>query len=319
MSGPRACVVGAGIAGIACARVLHDAGVEVTVRERGRAVGGRMASRTVAGRPVDTGAQYFTVSSPGFATVVQGWRDHGLARPWTDAFRVHSGDALQAPKPGPMRWAAARGLRSLVADLGQGLDVRLESTVDRVQPDSTGRPEIDGTPYDVVVLAMPDPQALRLLGAGLSQERAAVADRTWKPQLALLAGWPARTWDAEAVFVNDDEVLSFVADDGARRGDGAPVLVAHSTAAFAAARLAEPEAAGPVMVTALRRVLGLTAEPSWSQVHRWTFAKPAAARDEAYLLTGQGIGLCGDGWGAAKVETAWQSGDALGRALLARG
>ena len=97
----------------------------------------------------------------------------------------------------------------------------------------------------------------------------------WAMTLALAAGWPSRAWDFDGLFVNDSAVLDWVADDGARRGDGAPVLVAHSTPGFAASRLVDPAAAGPELVAALRGMLGL-GEPTWSRVQRWTFAKPVA-------------------------------------------
>jgi len=313
---PRSvCVVGAGLAGIACARVLTDAGRRVVVLERARTVGGRMASGAVAGRPVDSGAQYLTVSSEPFRAVVSSWAARGLARPWTDAFAAHEGGRLLPPKPGPLRWGTPLGLRSLVADLAKGLDVRLRTTVEGVAASVHG-PTVDGAAYDAVLLAMPDPQALRLLGAGLAAERAEIAGRAWEPQLALLCGWSRRSWDVDAAFVNDSSVLGFVADDGSRRGDGAPVLVAHSTPGFAAGRLASPAAAAPAMTAALAGVLGLTAEPVWSHVRRWSFARPAASRAEPFFLGASRVGLCGDAWGNSKVETAWASGDALGRALL---
>lgn len=309
----RVCVVGAGIAGVACARVLVAGGVPTLVVDRSLVVGGRMASRTLAGRPVDTGAQYFTVAGEGFRAVVQEWSARGLARPWTDAIAVHEGGELRPPKAGPMRWAAPLGLRSLVADLAAGLDVRSSTTVAHV-----GRgPTVDGAGCDAVVLAMPDPQALRLLDPALDAERAQLRGREWQPQLSLLCGWPSRRWDLDAAFINDSDVLSFVADDGTRRGDSAPVLVAHSTPTFAAPHLPDPDAAGPAMVAALSDVLRLPGVPSWTRVQRWGFAKPATPRDEPCFLGPDRVGLCGDGWGASKVETAWTSGDALGRALLA--
>ena len=74
-------------------------------------------------------------------------------------------------------------------------------------------------------------------------------------------------------------------------------------------------AAVPVVVAAVRAALGIDEEPAWTEVQRWTFARPAAPRDEPFGLV-DGIGLGGDGWHApAKVESAWRSGDALGRAL----
>jgi predicted NAD/FAD-dependent oxidoreductase len=91
------------------------------------------------------------------------------------------------------------------------------------------------------------------------------------------------------------------------------VLVAHSTPAFAAAHLDAPDAAAPAMVAALRDRLDLLA-PTWSRVQRWTYAKPVGTREAAYGLV-DGTGLCGDGWGRSKVQAAWESGDALGRAM----
>ena len=150
-------VVGAGISGVAAARALVASGLEVVVLDRGHRIGGRMASRRTDGRMVDTGASYFTASDPDFTAVAQEWRGRGLAREWTDTFSVAEEGAL-APKSGPVRWAAPGGLRSLVEDLATDLDVR-HQTVASVAPG----PLVDGLPAAAVVLAMPDPQARRLL------------------------------------------------------------------------------------------------------------------------------------------------------------
>ncbi len=66
MESPRlpVTIVGAGISGVACARVLTAAGIPVELVDRGRRAGGRMASRRHEGRPADIGASYFTVSDP---------------------------------------------------------------------------------------------------------------------------------------------------------------------------------------------------------------------------------------------------------------
>ncbi len=304
-------VVGAGLAGIACARTLLQAGVEVVVLERGRRVGGRMASRRIDDRPVDLGASYLTVSDDAFAAVVDDWAARGLARPWTDTFAVAGGES----KSGPLRWGAARGLRSLVEDLAEGLEVRLETPVSAVRRDGDGW-LVDDTATDAVVLAMPDPQARRLLAPEVAD--ALPADGTFDPVLALAARWPERVWDFDGLFVNDHPVLDWVADDGRRRGDGAPVLVAHSGAAYAARHLDDPQAAGPELAGALADLLGAPL-PTSTLVHRWTFAKPSGSRSQPYALTESGLGLCGDGWAEKpRVEAAYLSGRALAEALLAR-
>ena len=316
-------MVGAGIAGVACARTLVDAGRPVVVLDRGRRIGGRMATRRLGDRPVDLGASYFTSSDDRFAAVVERWEAAGLARPWTDSFHVLAPDADPSVKAGPMRYGTPGGLRTLVEELATGLDVR-HQTVKRVAPSGT-RLLVDGAHASAVVLAMPDTQAVRLL-ADDAPERADL-DRGSDPVLALAATYADREWAGtidplfaqtfDAAFVNGDPVLDFVADDGRRRGDGAPVLVAHSTSAFAAQHLEAPEAARPEMVDALARVLSLEGAPRQTHVHRWSLAKPAEhPRDAPFLLSDRMIGACGDGWGEqSKVEGAWLSGTALGTEL----
>ena len=307
-------VVGAGIAGVACAAELARAGIPVEVRERARVTGGRMASRRFDGRPADLGAAYFTVDDPDFAAVVERWRAAGLAREWTDRL-VSYGPEGRAEVAGPVRWAAPRGLRSLVEHLAGDLPVAHNRLVMTVEPG----PRVDGRAAEAVVLAMPGPQAALLLDPGLEAATRAVAAQRWSPALAAVLRFPARRWpDFRGAFVNGHPVLSVVCDDGDRRGDGAPVLVAHTTPEFAAAHLLQPTAAGPAVEQAVRDLFGLPEPAELTHVHRWTYAKPAAGGDGAYHLDDDGIGVAGDAFGRPRVQGAWRSGRDLGRALAAR-
>ncbi len=300
----RVAVVGAGICGAACANVLGAAGVAVEVFERGRAPGGRMASPSVHGRRVDLGAAYFTVKDDDFAGLVDGWSKRGLAREWTDTFDAY-GPKGHERKTGPARWAAPDGLRSLVRDLlpAAGLGREIADLA-----------ELD---HDAVVLAMPDPQAARLLGTD------ALEWVDYEPVIAVALGYEQRAWSFDAAFVNDDPDLTLIADDGSRRGDGAPVLVAHTTSELARRHLDEPSAAQAPVADAVTRVLGL-AEPQWTHAHRWTFAKPAGTHGGAPFGVLDGdrpVGLCNDSWcpeGSPRVESAWQSGRRLGIELANR-
>lgn len=55
---PPVLVVGAGAAGLAAARALHDAGHDVVVLEARDRIGGRIHTRDVGGAPVDAGAMF---------------------------------------------------------------------------------------------------------------------------------------------------------------------------------------------------------------------------------------------------------------------
>ncbi|WP_344351273.1 FAD-dependent oxidoreductase, partial [Catellatospora coxensis] len=103
----------------------------------------------------------------------------------------------------------------------------------------------------------------------------------------------------------------------------APVLVAHTTPDRAGRHLDDPDAVVPVVVDALRGLLGV-GEPAWTHAHRWTFAKPVGQHDLSCHVAVDGdrlIGLAGDQWcpeGAPRVESAWRSGVDLAAALLPR-
>jgi renalase len=288
-------VVGAGIAGLACARELVDAGVPAKVVERGRVVGGRLASKRFDDRYADIGAGYITADDPAFHGRLESWRIDGLAHPWTDTFQVYDHGKPPHPAEGPMRWSAPGGLRSLAEDLARELDVTL-------------RQEVTALPAaDTVVLAMPGPQAQRITALELAQD--------WSPVLSAVLTFPERAWDDfHGAFVNDHPVLATVCDDGDRRGDRAPVLVAHSTPDFARPRLDDPAAAADELAAAVREVLDLPAAPVSTRVHRWTFAQPAPG-DGRFHRAGD-VYVAGDAFGRPRVQTAWLSGRAVARDIL---
>lgn len=277
-------VVGAGIAGLACARELVDAGVPARVVERGPAVGGRLASLRLNGRQVDVGAAYITADDRAFHGRMQTWRIDGLARPWTDTFRGQQG-------PATMRWSAPGGLRGLAEDLARELDVTLNTEVAALPAAET------------VVLAMPGPEALRIAALPAAREQ------SWSPVLTAVLTYPRRVWpDFHGVFVNDHPILATVCDDGDRRGDRAPVLVAHSTPEFAggdAAKLAE----------AVNHLLDLADPPEIVKV-AWPYALPRSVPG-SFAREGD-VYLCGDAFGRPRVQTAWLSGRAVARDILSR-
>jgi predicted NAD/FAD-dependent oxidoreductase len=77
-------VVGAGISGSVCAWRLAREGHEVTLVEKGRGVGGRMATRRMEGARIDHGAQFFTVRDPRMEELLSLWQNENAVVPWYD-------------------------------------------------------------------------------------------------------------------------------------------------------------------------------------------------------------------------------------------
>lgn len=323
-------IVGAGISGVSAARALTAAGVPVRLLDRGKRIGGRMAVRTeqVDGRShaVDIGAAYVTARDAGFAELMRGWQAKGLARPWTTTFHMASDGGGLRVTTGPQRWATSGGLRTLVEDLAEGLDITSGRTVEAVWLDEAGQITVDGEPASAVVLAMPDPQAADLLPEHVV-EALGIGRSDYSPAICVWGAWTTRWWpDVDGLFADGSSVVAWVADDGRRRGDGAPVLVAHTTAAFAAAHLDDPGAAVQPVLAEIADVFRQESmpEPEFVRAHRWALASPRRPHARPFGLfeaPGQGglIGVCGDAWGARpRVEQAWLSGHRLGQELASR-
>ncbi len=325
-------VVGAGVSGLACARVLADSGLPVVVLERSAGVGGRMASRRVDGTVADHGAQYVTASDPGFAALLRRLAATGLAEPWAtrlhrfDRGRLSSGGAAES---GRVRWAFPEGMPTLAKHLARGLTVHRQVRVTAVQPAQRSW-ELVTTPAGAwaaraLVLALPAPQAVELATGvpGLEEPAGTAARAVYDPCWAVIAGYPDAappTW--RGVFVGG-EPLSFLAHDSSKRHDPAgTVLVAHAGGAWTRAHYDdEPDEAVGALVAATARVAGRwAAEPAWTSHQRWAYAQVRQGVDAPWLLS-EGhapVGLCGDWCEGAKVEGAWRSGHGLGHALLER-
>lgn len=330
---PRVIVVGGGISGVACAGALNARGHSVTLLNKGRVLGGRMASRTIRdsgtpseGHVVDIGASYFTAQHEMFQPLVDTLVGQGVVRPWTDTFHVASSGGIDGVKTGPIRYTAAGGIRTIVEHLAHQLtntEIVSANGIASVSCDDNGL-LIDGVPADAAALCMPSPQARAVIDPSAPQLENAVRathELVWEPVIAVTAVYDSPTWrEFDGIFVNDDPVITWIANDGSRRGNSGSVLVAHVQPVLAAGHLERPSDVLPAALGAMQRVLGIDQAPIWATVQRWTYAKPMSASSEPFFLDETvGLGLAGDAWaGGPRVETAWLSGHLLGDAIADR-
>ncbi len=164
--------------------VSSSADVDVVLVDKGRSVGGRLATRRIGGATVDHGAQFFTVRTPAFRRQVDDWVDRGLVTVWSHGFTTTDGHP---------RYVATSGMNSLAKDLATGLDVRCSTMAFGIRPGSGAVAPWqvvidDGTVHDAdaVIVTTPLPQAYALLadsGIAFAESLLTDYDRT----IALLA------------------------------------------------------------------------------------------------------------------------------------
>jgi renalase len=84
-------IVGGGLAGIMAANTLKEAGVnDVLIVEKGKSVGGRLATRRVGGGKADHGTQFFTAFTDLFNKQALNWHENGWTKKmvWWNSSKV---------------------------------------------------------------------------------------------------------------------------------------------------------------------------------------------------------------------------------------
>ena len=190
---PSVAVIGAGISGLAAGRALHDRGLKVTVFDKGRGPGGRTSTRHREEGPYDHGAPFFTAEDPRFRSCVAEWlRDGVVAASARRAVRwTPRGHRDPDPAEGP-RFSGAPEMSAICLHLAGGLEVLAQERIDAVEPGPRGW-TLEGWrgahgPYDLVVLAIPAPQAVDLL-IPIPHLADQVAKVTYDPCLAALVAF----------------------------------------------------------------------------------------------------------------------------------
>ena len=307
-------VVGAGIAGLLLARELKARGENVVVLEKSRGLGGRLATKRVEAAVFDSGAQYFTAKSERFAARVVEWAAHGVVAPW--------------PGASAHRWIARPSMNALGKYLAEGLDVRRESKVIKVQRADGGWELMIENQSAMragrLVLTAPMPQSLALLqtgSVGLPDKMAGeLAALTYHPCLALLLTLEGPSAvPAEGVALADGPVR-WIADNtkkGISPGLAAAVTV-HLNPAFSAEHYAKTESElAALVLPGIESNLG--SPVSNVTLQRWRFSEPAATRVEPCVwLPELGLGLAGDALGGPRVEAAALSGLALAERMATK-
>ena len=348
----RVVIVGAGISGLVAARELVEAGVEVLVLDKGRSVGGRLATRRIGDARLDHGAQFFTVRSPAFQARVDDWVERGVVTVWNHGFDSES-DADGHP-----RYVGVDGMNSLAKDLAEGVTVE-PSTLAFGLRSGGGGPVSDAEsvgdsddhrwavavddgssrPADAVIFTCPLPQTFALLadvGVWSSGDEAtdeahdAVVARlgidldrslfrtSYDRTIGLLVTLDGPADLPASGGVQDaDEVFSFIGDNHAKGVSPVPAVTFHANPEWSESHWDDD-------TDALRSML-LDAAAPWTgsasvveaQVKKWRLATPRSIWPDPCWSTADGTIVCaGDAFAGPKVEGAHNSGLAAAHALL---
>jgi len=320
-SSPRVVVIGAGVAGLACARTLQDHGVAVTVLDKSRGVGGRLSTRREGDWRFDHGAPSVVLGDARLVPYVASWEDDRV-------LRHRDGELVGVPAMNawPKHLAADLQLRT-------GFQVAsLDRTANGWRVASANGEVIDA---DMVLLAVPAPQAVALLRSMPGHEGASVQSSLeqvtmspcWSTML-VFDGPPPTTFGDQltgGVWVESEGCLArCVRESEKPQRSSVEAWTIQASAAWSAAALERtPDEIAREVEGAFRARSGIVAPLLHAAAHRWRFARVTQGLPTDCLFDATAaLGACGDfAWGQennhADVQAAWLSGVALAARVLA--
>lgn len=339
-------IIGAGMAGVTCARTLVQAGHTVTLFEKSVGLGGRMATRDSAFGSFDHGAQYFTARDPRFVVALE--TSPALVKRWSaSAVQMITEDGQISTPEAPVseaHWVGVPGMKSLVAGWAQDLkapsQIELKSRVTLIEPDALkpghwqlhtegvddARHVYSG--FDAVLLAIPSVQAQSLLKISKLAE-------PWAQRLSAVQTAPCWTlmlafpqamqpdlstlgpdWSAA---LSKHHRIAWLARESSKPGRG-PIerWTVQASADWSQEHVQDDSARVEAkLLKAFSEVTGIHAKPSHVDSQRWLYAKTRQPLGESYLFDAeQGLGVCGDWCLGHRVENAFVSGLELALAVV---
>jgi renalase len=316
-------VIGAGISGLACARELQKSGAHsVTVFDKGRGVGGRVATRRFAGGAgADHGAQFFTVREEVFQKEVDAWVLAGAAAPWEAAFAAW--DKTFHPIASDLSfYVGTPAMTSVAKHLATSLNVRVGAKVESLSREDAhwrlGFEKGETELFDTVLSSAPPEQTAALFPP------CSFSESLRKPKIApcwaVMVCYGTRLpMDWDAVFAPNYSI-SWMARNSSKPGRDASseVWVLHGSPLWSEANLEQsPEWVSSELLKAFENLTGgQFPVPTEVAAHRWRYSLPTEPLAETALWdSALSLGACGDWCGGPKIEGAFLSGLSLAKKL----
>jgi renalase len=316
----KVAVIGAGVAGLACARVLRRAGCYVEVFEQDRIIGGRMATTRLGLVPFDHGAQYITARSDLFNAYLGELTNSAYAARWNPK------NAQGEPASQLNTWYVGMpGMSSLVRPLTEGVRLHTGRRVHTLQRHDKSwhlwfEDETSAGPFHSVAIATPAAEALLLIGRHEALAKPVGRVRV-SPCWAVMARLEERVFPVQDVFSDMSDIVRWVSRNNAKPGRparGDHIIIHASPGWSRETEDVDPEVVASELWNEVCNLLGLPpTRPTQLSAHLWRHGLVEESLGETYIFSSElCAGLAGDWCLGRLAEHAFESGAGLGRAIV---
>jgi hypothetical protein len=328
-------IIGAGIAGLTAGRYLAQKGHEVTIIEKSRGYGGRMATR-YAGKDLnskmDHGLSYFTPESSHFKKFTAELMEKGHVKRWGDNIALFDGQNFYPKNPNisnSASFTAVKGMNTIGKYLSRWVDVKTETKAGGLtyigshrrkkrswMINLTGASTFEA---DAVIIATPAPQAYGILQTATDEVNALKIIREidevhYTPCYTLMAGYGDRELPKWEGVVCKDSPLQFISNEATKRSfEQECSLVAQATPEFTRyLRDKDEDVIKRELLDNLATIVGGWASaPLWTQIQFWRYSRAVKVLDYPFMeleFEDAPLALIGDYFRGNTVDDAYCSG-----------
>lgn len=326
-------VIGAGVCGLSAAHKLSQSGLNVTVFEKSRGVGGRLSTKRVDGLGLaDLGAQFMTSRSPQFQSLIaQGIESKSVAL-WRA--KIASIDQIS---PGVFRenqtiedalvntrYIGFPSMNQWLLSLWPRDKVELNQHITKLEENKNGLWTLHGSSseeqYSAVILAIPPLQAANLV-QNLENLREFLLsipmDPCWASLNVFEKPLPLKF---DAAFIQNSRLKWICANHSKiGRTQNPAAWTLHADSVTSRLLLNSPhDIVAAEMLLELEKIVGSKLPPSQLVVtHRWLYARPTSSPSPGIFWdTQRRLGAGGDWAFGDRVEDAYLAGIALADRLI---
>ena len=315
----RIAVIGSGIAGLSAAILLKNEGHQVSVFEKSRGPGGRLAAKRVADGSVDIGAQYFTIRNPRFLDLLNQYAGADTFARWEGRLGHQQVDGHWSAFHDEPRYVGVPRMTAITRALSRHVMIVTETRISgmRREDGQWWLEDSAGTrhgAFDRVLITAPPEQARALLAASSPTLPQKAVDRQLAgivPCWALAVRFAeAPDWPFDGMRPNHP-ALFWIANNASkpgREGQG-HWWVLHASADWSRAHIeADQDEVARELLAAFRDVTGQQLPVSEWLTHRWLYARSENTDSPGHLWYPEaGVGLAGDWLDGGRVEGAFNS------------
>jgi len=318
-------ILGAGVSGLVAARILHEQGLSTIVVDKGRSVGGRMATRRIGEGLADHGAQFFTARTRQFQEEVERWTKEGIVRVW--GYGWSDGSLKRTAPDGHPRYVATGGMNALTQHMAASLpNIHVNCEIGTISHanDVWTLTALDASVYvgRALLMTPPVPQTLALLRTVnlTEKDRTALERIQYAPSLVGMFVIEGDINLPEPGAIQDNTQPIYWIGSNRAKGISQPLVVtAQADGLNSRQRYDLPDEDNLAWLqAAVEQYLTDGSQITEAQLKKWRYASPMTTHPFDTMLAEElPLAFAGDAFGGrGRVEGAYLSGLAASRALI---